>query len=44
MTTNNIEVRNRIAEICKQLDRHHQIEQQLKRELRELMLKLKLKL
>lgn len=40
----NTEIRNRIAEICKQLDRHHQIEQSLKRELRELMLKLKLKL
>jgi hypothetical protein len=43
MTTNK-EIRSRIAEICKQLDRHHKIEQQLKRELRELMLKLKLKL
>jgi hypothetical protein len=43
MTQNN-DIRNRIAEICKQLDRHHQIEQQLKREIRELMLKLKLKL
>ena len=42
--TQNSDIRNRIAEICKQLDRHHQIEQQLKRELRELMLKLKLKL
>jgi hypothetical protein len=40
----NSDIRNRIVEICKQLDRHHQIEQQLKRELRELMLKLKLKL
>jgi hypothetical protein len=42
--TNNADIRVRIAEICNQLERHHQIEQSLKRELRELMLKLKLKL
>jgi hypothetical protein len=34
----------RIQEICKQLERHEQIEKQLKREIRQLMLKLKLKL
>jgi hypothetical protein len=34
----------RIEEICKQLERHARIEQELKREIRELMLKLKLKL
>lgn len=34
----------RIQEICKQLERHAAIEKQLKREIRELMLKLKLKL
>jgi hypothetical protein len=34
----------RIQEICKQLERHEQIEKQLKREIRKLMLKLKLKL
>ena len=34
----------RIEEICKQLERHEQIEKELKREIRELMLKLKLKL
>lgn len=34
----------RIEEICKQLERHAKIEQELKREIRELMLKLKLKL
>jgi hypothetical protein len=34
----------RIQEICKQLERHQQIEKQLKREIRQLMLKLKLKL
>jgi hypothetical protein len=34
----------RIEEICKQLERHAKIEQELKREIRKLMLKLKLKL
>lgn len=34
----------RIEEICKQLERHAKIEKDLKREIRELMLKLKLKL
>jgi hypothetical protein len=34
----------RIEEICKQLERHEKIEKELKREIRELMLKLKLKL
>ena len=34
----------RIQEICKQLERHEKIEKELKGEIRELMLKLKLKL
>jgi len=38
------EAARRIEEICKQLERHEQIEKELKREIRELMLKLKLKL
>jgi hypothetical protein len=43
MTSINDAVR-RIQEICKQLERHEKIERQLKKEIRELMLKLKLKL
>jgi hypothetical protein len=38
------EAARRIEEICKQLERHEKIEKELKREIRELMLKLKLKL
>jgi hypothetical protein len=38
------EMSKRIQEICKQLERHEKIEKELKREIRELMLKLKLKL